>query len=110
MRLAEPREADVDADLLVGGRGEDEVARRLEALPRERGDRDRGGRHLALHVERAAAPDAARRGASPDHGIDRPLLRVGDDGVGVAEEQEARARRRDPGMRATRFARSGSRA
>src|SRR5581483_4226889 len=57
MLAAEPREAEVVADLLVGGRSEDQVAGRLEALTRERGDRDRARRDLALHVERAAAPD-----------------------------------------------------
>ncbi len=35
MLLAEPGEAEVVADLLVGGRGEDEIAGGLEALARE---------------------------------------------------------------------------
>src|SRR5947207_1196507 len=53
MRLAEPGKAEVVAHLLVGGGGEDQVARRLEAVPRERGDRDRARGDLALHVEGA---------------------------------------------------------
>src|SRR5207244_4085478 len=53
----EPGKAEVVAYLLVGGRGENEVAARPELVARERGDRHRAGRHLPLHVERAAAPD-----------------------------------------------------
>src|SRR5207253_669283 len=59
MRLAEPLRAEAGADLLVGGRREDQVTRRLEPLAGERSDRDGAGRDLPLHVERAAAPDLA---------------------------------------------------
>ena len=52
--------------------------------------RRRLGGHLALHVERAAAPDAAvAQLARPRvHG---PLLRIGQHGVHVAEEAQPRA-------------------
>ena len=87
MVLAEPLEAVVVADLLVGGGDEDEVARRREAFARERGDRDGARRDLILHVERAAAPDVVV-GEVAGPGIARPLGGVGDDGVGVGEEAE----------------------
>src|SRR5437868_14781782 len=51
MLAAQPREAEVVADLLVGRRGEDQVAARLEPLARQRGDRNRIRRDLSLHVE-----------------------------------------------------------
>ena len=63
--LAEPLQAEAVADLLVGGRREDQVAGRPEALAGERGDRDGVRRHLALHVERAAPPDFPVRAPRP---------------------------------------------
>jgi hypothetical protein len=87
---AEPGEPVVLTDLFVGGRREDEVARGLEALPREGGDRDRRRRDMAFHVERTAAPHAAAAHLARPR-IHRPLGRVRDDGVRVGEEQEARA-------------------
>ena len=63
--------------------------RGLEPLARERRDRDRVRRHLALHVERAAAPDlAVAQLARPR--VDAPLGRVGEHRVGVREEQQPR--------------------
>src|SRR5439155_22120628 len=56
MLLAEPRQPDAGADLLVGRRDEDHVACGTEAVARERRERDRGRGDLALHVERAASP------------------------------------------------------
>ena len=87
MVLAEPLEPVVLADLLVGRRDEDEVARRDEALACERRDRDRARRDLVLHVERAAPPDVVV-GEVARPGVARPFGRVGDDGVGVREEAE----------------------
>ena len=87
--LAEPGQAEVVADLLVGGRDEDQVAARLEPLAGQRRDRDSAGRDLALHVERAATPDlAVAQLARPR--IDLPLARVRDDRVRMREQQEAR--------------------
>src|SRR5689334_12257388 len=87
--LAQPLQPEAVPDLLVGAGREDEVARGLEALPRERGERHRLRGDLPLHVERAAAPDlGAANLARP--GIRLPLRRVGDDGVRVGQEQQAR--------------------
>ena len=63
MGLAQPLRAEARADFLVGCRGEDQVACRLEAFPRERRERNGARRHLPLHVERAAAPDLAAHAA-----------------------------------------------
>ena len=80
--------------LLVGGRHHQQLAARR--APTARGRAHRGGelgRDLALHVERAAAPDlavvelAAQRAAAP-------LLGVGGHGVDVTEQAQGRARRR----------------
>ncbi len=90
VRLAEPGEAEAVADLLVGGGGEDQVAGRLEALAGERGDRDRVRGHLPLHVERAAPPDLAVAHLAGER-RHRPLGGVGEDDVGVAEQQQRRA-------------------
>ncbi len=98
MLPAEPREPEVDADLLVGGRDEDHVALRLEALARERRHRDRARGHLALHVERAASPDlAVAELAGPR--IELPLGRIREHRVRVREEREPRpvAAARDAG-------------
>ena len=93
MLLAEPREAEAVADLLVGRRDEEQVAGRAEALARERRDRDRARRDLALHVERAAPPDLAvaqlarpRIGAStrPDRRARCRCARAGRDGAAAA--------------------------
>ena len=89
MLLAEPGEPEVDADLLVGGRDEDQVAAGLESLPGERGHRHRARRDLALHVERAAAPDlAVAKLARP--GVDLPLGGIGENRVRVREERQPR--------------------
>src|SRR4051812_13744647 len=91
MLPAEPRQADLGgADLLVGGSHEDQVAARLEALPRKGSDRDRARRDLPLHVKRAAAPDLALAQLARPR-IDLPLGGIGDDRVRVREQQEGRA-------------------
>ncbi len=87
--LAEPGEPEPLADLLVGASGEDEIARRLEALPRERCDRDRLRRDLALHVDRAAPPELAVANLARP-GVELPVGGVGHDGVRVREQQQAR--------------------
>ena len=97
MLTAQPGEPEVDADLLVGGRDEDHVALRLEALAREGRHRDSARGHLALHVERAATPDlAVAELARP--WIDLPLGRVREHRVRVREERQPRpvAGARDP--------------
>src|ERR671923_319694 len=98
MCLAEPLEAEARADLLVGAGGEDQVAARLKALPRQRGERDRARNDLSLHVERAASPDLpVAQLAGP--GVELPLGRVGENGVGVRQQHEPRPApaARDPG-------------
>ncbi len=87
MRLAQPLEAEAGAGLLVGGRREDQIAARPEALARERRDRNRVRRDLALHVESAAAPDhsVAQLARERRH---RPFGRVREHDVRVAEEEE----------------------
>ena len=89
MLLAEPGEAEVDTDLLVGGRHEDQVACRLEAFARERGDRDRARGDLPLHVERTASPDLSVADLARP-GIDLPLGGIGAHRVRVGEQSEAR--------------------
>ena len=88
---AEPGEPEVGvvAHLLVGGGGEDQVAARLEPLARERGDRDRARRHLALHVQRPASPHLPVANLARP-GVDGPLGRIGQDRVRVREEQQPR--------------------
>ena len=88
---AEPGEPEVrvGADLLVGRGREDQVAARTEPLAGERRNRDRTRRHLAFHVERAAAPDVtvAELARPWVHG---PLGRVGEHRVRVRQEEEPR--------------------
>jgi hypothetical protein len=89
MLLAQPFQAEGLADLLVRSGDQDEVAGRPEALSRERGEGDRAGRDLVLHVERAASPHlVADEVARP--WVALPLRRIRDDGVRVAEERETR--------------------
>ena len=76
------------AVLLVGDRDEPQVAAGAEALPRELGHRDRSGRHLVLHVDRAATEEVA---VVVDHRLERrvgPVAGVGRHHVGVADEGE----------------------
>src|SRR5436190_3616658 len=56
MRLDEPLEPETPADLLVGGRDEDQIAGAAPPLTGEARDGDRRRRHLALHVKRAPTP------------------------------------------------------
>ena len=89
MRLHEPLEAEAVTDLLVGRGGKDHVAGRAEPLPRQRCECDRRGRHMALHVERAPAPDdVVDEVARPRVAV--PLRRVREHGVGVADQCERR--------------------
>src|SRR3954447_3407251 len=57
MFLAEPGEPEALADLLVCGRGEDQVTRRRKPVACKRCDCDGARCDLTLHVERAATPD-----------------------------------------------------
>src|SRR5439155_13396496 len=80
---------DLLAHLLVRRRGEEDVAGRPEPLAGERRDRDGARRDLPLHVERAAAPDVLlAKLAAP--WVDRPLIGVGNDRVGVGEQEQPR--------------------
>ena len=88
-----PGQAVVLADLLVGTRGEENVAGRLEALARERRESDRARRHLALHVERSATPHVAVEHLAAPR-IDAPFAGIRDDRVGVG-----RSRRVGPSSR-----------
>ena len=95
--LEQPAHADVGhAVLLVGDGEEPQVAPRPPARPDELLDRDRTGRDLALHVQRAApvevavvVEDALERRMGPVAGVD------GHD-VGVTHEREARRTRLGP--------------
>src|SRR5439155_21437816 len=95
MLLAQPLQAEAvvamspAALLLVGGRAEDEVAARREALARERSDRDGVRRDLALHVERAAAPDLPVDQLAGER-RNLPVGGIGVNDVGVAEKEERR--------------------
>ena len=110
VRLAEPLEAEAVADLLVGGRGEDR-GRRPARSPRARARRSRRRSPRPGPSCRARrGPRRRRRATSPENGRHRPLARVGEHDVGVARGAAATARRRVPRIRATRFARSGTRA
>ena len=87
MLAHEPLQPEVVADLLVRGRGEDQVAGRLEALARERRQRDRVRRDLPLHVERTSTPDLAVAQLAAER-VRVPLRRVGEHDVRVREERE----------------------
>ena len=86
---AEPREAEVVTDLLVGRGREDHVPRGLEPVAGERGDRNRVRRDLALHVERAAPPHLPVAELARPR-VDLPLGRVREHRVRVREEEEPR--------------------
>jgi len=90
MLLTQPLEAEAVADLLVGGRREDQVAARPEPLTRERGDGDGVRRDLALHVERAAPPNLAVPQLARER-RHRPLGRIGEHDIGVTHEEKRRA-------------------
>jgi hypothetical protein len=90
MRVAEPRQAEVLADLLIRTRDEQHVPRRLEPFAGERGERHGARGHLALHVERATAPHMpVLHRAAPR--IRRPLARVSWNRVGVRQQHQRRA-------------------
>ena len=79
--------------------------------PSQLGHRDRAGRDLVLHVDRAPAPQPAA--LVDDRGERRmgPVARVGRDHVECGRRTPATAPTGPiPGIRATRFARRGSRA
>ena len=99
--LHQPHQTDgrVGAGLLVALGHEQQVAAGLEALPRQRRHRHRPGHRLVLHVDRAAAPQVA---VLIEVAVERrvlPVLGVGGDDVGVAEQGQRRplAAARDPG-------------
>ena len=86
--LAQPLGAVLGAGLLVGGDHELQLARC--GPPALLGQRHRGGhlgRHLALHVQRAAAPDAAVLELARPR-VHVPLGRVGEHGVHVAQQAQ----------------------
>ena len=87
MVLAEPRRAEARADLLVCSRAEDQIARRLEALARQRRDRNGFRRDLPLHVERAAPPNLAVAQLAAKR-VGAPLRRVCEHDVGVGKEEQ----------------------
>jgi hypothetical protein len=89
MLPAEPGEAVVLAHLLVRARGKDDVSRRLEAFAGQRGQRHGARGHLALHVERPAAPDVSVAELTRPR-VDRPLGRIREHCVGMREEEERR--------------------
>ena len=95
VRLDEPAEAVavVPADaahLLVRHRDEEEVAARSETLALQRGERDRGGGDLALHVERTAPPHL------PVHQFARPRIPVPLGGVREHRVRMGKERERGP--------------
>jgi hypothetical protein len=87
--LEQPAHPDVrDPVLLVGDGHEPQVAARAEALAREVGHRDRPGRDLVLHVDRAPAVEVA---VVVDHRLEGrvgPLLALDRHHVGVADERQ----------------------
>ena len=94
----EPAGAAVVAALLVGGGDEQELAGERRAVAREASDGDGLGRHLVLHVGRAAAPDVAVA-HGPGEGRDAPFVGLGRHDVEVPEQPQAgsgpRARQAD---------------
>ncbi len=87
--LDEPLRPERAARLLVGEEGEDEVARRHDAVAAEpAGDRDHHRVHV-LHVDRAAAPHVAVLHRTGER-VHRPLRRLGGHDVEVpVDEQRA---------------------
>ena len=90
VRFDEPLQPEAVADLLVGGRDEDQVARAPPALARERRERDRRRGDLTFHVERAAAPHLAVHELAAER-LTLPLARVGENDVRVREQRKRRA-------------------
>jgi len=86
MLLDEPLEPEARPHFFVGCGDEDQVALRLEAVARQRGDRDRARCHLPFHVERAATPDLAvselarPRVRLPFRGVRKHRVRMGQKG------------------------------
>jgi hypothetical protein len=87
--LDEPLQAESVADLLVGGRDEDEVAGAPPAFACERRERDGRRGDLPLHVERSAPPDLLADELAAER-VALPLARVGEHDVGVREQRERR--------------------
>ena len=89
--LEQPAHADVGrAVLLVRHREQPQVAPRPEPRPRQLGHRHRAGRHLVLHVDRAASPQEAGLVDGGGEGGMGPVPRVGRHDVGLADERERR--------------------
>src|SRR5207244_8344946 len=89
MRLAQPLRTEPIADLLVGRRREDQVACRLEALSRERRERNRTCGDLPFHVERTASPPLAIAQLTAAR-VCAPFRRICEHDVGVRAEEQAR--------------------
>ena len=87
MRLDEPLETEAGADLLVCGGDKDQVAGAAPALAGERRHRDRRRSHLALHVERAAAPYLTVDQRAVER-VTFPFGGVGEHDVGMRQERE----------------------
>ena len=109
VRVDEPLQPEAVADLLVGGRDEDQVARASPALARQRRERDGRRCDLALSCRARRAPTPRRRRAR------RRTAHAATRARRPARRRCARAARGDgpsprPRIRATRFARSGTRA
>jgi hypothetical protein len=86
--LQEPRRpVGIAPRLLVGGEGDDDVPRRLEALPPQPHQGLGQGRVAVLHVDRAPAIEEAIL-LRQREGIDRPVLGAGLHHVEVADEQD----------------------
>jgi len=85
---AQPGGADIAAGLLVGD--EQQLQRPAGGSPAGAGTGrggDRLGRHLVLHIQRAATPQVAV-GDLTGPGIVRPVGRIGEHRVDVAEQTE----------------------
>ena len=104
--LDEPFEAEAVADLLVGGRNEDQVACGPEALARERGERDRRARRRGPSCRARRGPRRRRRRDRADQGS-RDHSRGSASTVSVWQRRASDGPS-PPARRATRFARSGT--
>ena len=87
------------AGLLVRGRGEHHRAPERHPLPFEQQHHHQLDGHHVLHVEGSAPPDAAVVEIAAER-VARPLVRLGGDHVGVAEQKQGRFRA--PGVEAGR--------
>ncbi len=108
VRLAQPLEAEAVADLLVGGGGEDEVAGRPKALAHERGDATASAATW-LFMSSAPRPQISPSRTSPENGgTDHSAGSARTTSVWPSSSSDGPLP--VPRTRATRFARSGTRA